>query len=417
MTYQKMHVLLINKFLFPKGGGDISTIETGKLLKEKGHTVYYWGMKHKSNPEYIHRDTFVSSVDYNNLHNLPKLIKSSVNILYSFEAKAKLEKLLKRINPDIIHLNSIAHQISPSILDTIHKMNIPVIMTMRDHKLVCACYLMRSGGKACEKCKSGRYYHCFLRKCTKDSYLKSLLNTIEMYLHHKILRIYNKIDLFISPSEFLKQKIREMGFIRPIKYLPNFVDLKNYKPDYNNHGKTIIYAGRLSPEKGLVTLIDAVKDIDVKLQIIGDGPLRSFLEKKIQNENISNVLFSGYLNREYLIRETKKSLFGILPSECYENNPRFIIETFSLGKPVIGSRIGGIPELVIDGKTGFTFTPHNTSELKTKIKILLENRNLIIKMGKEARKFVEEQYNSDLYYRRLYNIYSDVIKKRKTYRG
>lgn len=404
-----MKILLINKFLYPKGGDAISTLETGKLLSKKGHEVIYWGMDAPENPKYPYREYFVSYIDYNGQLGILQKIKVSINILYSFEARKKLDCLLKNVKPDIVHLNNFAHQISPSILHAIKKYNIPAVMTMHDYKLVCPSYLMLSRGKPCERCKEGRYYFCLLRKCTKSSIIKSLVNTLEMYLHHRIIKIYNLIDVFISPSRFLMKKVEEMGFSGKIIYLPNFVNVENIQPSYNYEEESIIYFGRISHEKGIETLIKAVKGLPIHLKIIGEGPLKEYLISMVKNEQVNNVDFLGYKKGEELEKEIKKSMFLVLPSECYENNPRTVIEAFALGKPVIGARIGGIPELVFDGETGYTFETGNAEDLREKILLLLKDSDKIIQMGKKARKFVEKNFNPEKHYKELMNIYLKVI--------
>ncbi len=400
-------ILLINKFLYPKGGDAISTINTGKLLKKYGNEVFFWGMKHKNNPEYKYENLFVDEIDYNTRVNYLQQIKVALKIFYSLEAKRKIENLLKFVKFDIIHLNNFAHQISPSILPVIKKYKIPMVMTMRDYKLVCPSYSMLSKGLPCEKCKNGKYYWCFINKCTKNSYLKSLVNTIEMYLHHKILHIYELIDIFISPSKFMLKKVKEMGFNKkPIVYLPNFVWINEYKPEFYPKSDYIVYLGRLSKEKGLFTLLEAVKQIKkVNLKLIGRGPLEEKLKAKVKNEKISNVEFIGFKIGKELQKILKNSLFIVLPSECYENNPRSIIESFAIGKPVIGANIGGIPELVIDGITGFLFEPRNVDDLAEKIAKMLSNKKRIIEMGKNARKFVEINFNPERHYKMLMEIY------------
>ena len=284
-------------------------------------------------------------------------------------------------------------------------------MTMRDYKMVCPSYSMLVNGKPCEACSQGRYYNCYLKKCTKNSSIKSLVNTVEMYLHHKILRIYNNIDVFVSPSRFLKKKVEEMGLRGEIVHLANFVELNSYEPQYSASEDSIAYVGRLSVEKGVSTLIEAVKTLTVKLKIIGDGPLLPVLKRKIDAENITNVEFLGFCTSDVLKDEVSKSLFTVLPSECYENNPRSIIESFSLGKPAIGAKIGGIPELVRDNETGFTFTAGDSSDLREKIELLLSKRDLIQKMGKSARKFVETELNAERHYAQLMKIYEMAVNK------
>jgi glycosyltransferase involved in cell wall biosynthesis len=405
-----MKILLVNKFLYPKGGDAISTINTGRLLKVKGHEVFFWGMSHPQNPDYSTKDYFVDYVDYDRPAGLRMKLKTASDILYSFEAKRKIRRLLQDIKPDIVHLNNFAHQLSPSILDAIKEKNIPTVMTMRDYKLVCPAYSMLREGKPCELCKNGAYYHCFSNRCTKGSRAKSLVNTLEMYLHHNLLHSYDKIDVLISPSEFLKNKCHQMGLKREIIHLPNFVQIEDYQPTFEWTEKAITYVGRLSVEKGVHTLIEAVKGVELRLKIIGDGPLRSELEAKVKNENIDNVVFLGYRAGEDLKREITKSMACVLPSECYENNPRSVIESFALGKPVIGARIGGIPELVRDGETGWTFEAGNVLDLRRAIQSLLCDSGKLPLLGKNARTFVEKYFNSERHYERLLNIYLQLKK-------
>ncbi len=408
-----MKILLINKFLYPKGGDAVSTLETGRLLSKKGHEVTFWGMEHPKNQNFAYKEYFISYVDYNKPLSLFKQLRSSLKILYSLEAKSKINNLLENWKPDIVHLNNFAHQISPSVLDVLKKYKIPTVITMHDYKLVCPTYSMLLDGKPCERCKNGKYYYCFINKCAKNSKVKSFVNTLEMYLHHKVLKIYNKIDIFISPSKFLMNKVREMGFIKKIVYLPNFVDLEKYKPSYDFKNRTIIYFGRLSKEKGIDTFISAVKNLNVVLKIVGSGLYEDKLKNRVKVENISNVYFLGYKEERELIDIVRKSSFVVIPSECYENNPMSVLESFVIGKPVVGARIGGIPELVIDGKTGVTFESGNAQDLREKINYLLANPKIVVEMGRNAREFVEKNFSSEKHYKKLMRIYRTAIEKHK----
>ncbi|MBF0329899.1 MAG: glycosyltransferase family 4 protein [Nitrospirae bacterium] len=406
-----MKILLINKSLYPKGGDAVSTLTTGVLLVSKGHHVNYWGMNHPLNPDYPFKNYFVENVDYHALNSYKKKMMMAVNLLYSFKAKRKLEKLFKEFKPDIVHLNNFAHQISPSILHVLKKYDIPSVMTMRDYKLVCAPYNMLLNGKPCEKCKDGKYYQCLINKCVQNSFSKSLLNTMEMYFHHNILHLYDLIDTYISPSIFLKAKCEEMGLKKQIEYLPNFVNLTEFTPQYKEEENTIVYFGRLSNEKGLVTLIEAMKGINATLRLIGDGPSRNDLEAMVRSEKNNNVEFLGFKTGDELKGLIRQSMFVVLPSEWYENNPRTIIEAFALGKPAIGARIGGIPELVKDNETGLTFEPGNADDLAEKIGILLRDDELRIRMGKNARDFAERELNTEKHYQRLMELYNMAIEK------
>jgi len=406
-----VRILLVNKFLYPKGGDAISTLATGELLAQKGHDVVFWGMKHSQNPRYPYSEYFVDNIDYGGAVSAKRKVSEAFKILYSLEARKKINKLVQSINPDIVHLNNFAHQISPSILDIFNKYNIPLVMTLHDYKLVCPTYSMLLDGKPCDKCKNGRYYNCFFNKCTKGSYSKSLVNTLEMYLHHKILHIYDQIDVIIATSQFLKEKHIEMGLLNPIICLPNFVTVEDFLPQYHSKAKIIVYFGRLSKEKGLFTLLDAVKGLNAQLKIIGEGELKQDLKQKAKKEGLKNIIFMGYKTGEDLKREISYCAGTVIPSECYEAFGRTIIESFALGKPVIGSRIGGIPELVKDGETGYTFTPGDASDLRNKIELLLRNSNSVIDMGKNARRFVEEEFDAENHYNGLMKIYHMAINK------
>lgn len=406
-----MKILHINKFLFPKGGDAISTINQGRLLESHGHEVIYWGMSHPQNPDYAYKEYFVSHRDYDNPNGVLQNLRMARDILYSFEAKSKIERLVRKVEPDIAHLHNFTHQISPSVLHVFKKYNIPVVMTMHDYKPVCPVYTLFANGKLCEKCAHGKFYNCFLNKCSKNSYIKSLLNCFEMYLHHNILRLYGLINVYISPSRFLMDKCTEMGLSGQIEYLPNTINLAEYTPEYSWKEKDIVYYGRLSHEKGLRRFVRAMASIpEITLKIIGDGSDKAQLERIIDELNIKNVVFKGYMIGDELKNEIRKSMFTVIPSEWYENNPRSVIESFALGKPVVGAKIGGIPELVKDDETGLTFEAGNSGDLRAKIQYLVDNPDKIISMGKNARAFVEKGLNMEKHYVRLMEIYNMVLQ-------
>ncbi|MBN2532752.1 MAG: glycosyltransferase family 4 protein [Spirochaetales bacterium] len=406
-----MRVLLINKYLFPRGGDASITLSTGELLKEKGHEVYFWGMNDPCNPPLPFSEFFISGVDYYAKTTLKNKITLAFRVIYSFHAKKQLKKMLELVKPDIIHLHNIAHQISPSILHTIKKTKIPVVMTLHDFKLVCPYWYLLRKTKPCELCRNGAYFWCFIHRCTMGSYMKSFINTMEMYIHHKLLHIYSLVDIYISPSRFLINKTKEMGFIRKIYYLNNFININDYLPVYTGSGTYLCYFGRISEEKGLYDLADAVKTIPVKLKIIGSGRMFPALLEKIKKEHLSMIELTGHMEKERLLNEVRNAAFVILPSRCYENNPMSILESFALGKPVIGSRIGGIPELVKDYETGLTFEPGNSKDLHDRICFLLNNPGEIVRMGKKSREFAEKLMNSEEYYQKLIHLYKFAMKK------
>lgn len=410
-------------FHYPYGGTETVIKSTAHLLEANGHKAIFFSMQHPENLYCETSEYFVSYVDFNARYNIVEQLKVAGRILYSLDSRKNLSELLDRYPVDIAHLHTINHHISPSILHELKKRKIPMVMTLHDYKMVCASYSMLVDGRPCEACCGGKYFKAIFKRCVKDSFAKSALAALEMYLHHKILDIFDKVDVFVSPSLFLKNKIIGMGFKKDIVYLPNFIDIKKFEgiegEDTESHsGDSIVYFGRLSPEKGLWTLLEAAKllsyDIEgkkIEIKIIGDGPIIDKLRLKASVEGINNVKFLGYMKGEFLYQEIKRSLAVVLPSECYENNPMSVLESFASGIPVIGSRMGGIPELVIDGVTGFTFEAGNAHDLKSKVELLMKDKIASNKLGKNARKLIENKFNAEIYFENLMRIYEKVLKK------
>ena len=200
---------------------------------------------------------------------------------------------------------------------------------------------------------------------------------------------------------------------KPRKHLEkiwkNFVELKRFQPAYEWEENCIVYFGRLSTEKGVHTLIEAVKGIEVKLKVIGDGPLMVELNQKLKDEGIENVEFLGFRTGENLQAEIKRCMFVVVPSECHENNPFSIIEAFALGKPVVGARIGGMPELVKDWETGLTFESGNVKDLHERIVELLAKKEKISELGVRARWVVEQKLSAEKFYESLISFYKSVM--------
>lgn len=408
-----MKILLINKYFFLRGGSETSYFNTAKILRRNGHQLSFFSMSHPLNFQTDDSKYFIPEVDFDKPSTLAEKLKFTAGILYSSEAKKKLSTLIDRASPDIVHLHNIHHQISPSILHTLKKRGLPVVMTLHDYKMVCPVYTLLNRGQVCERCAGKKFFNCAVYRCCKGSFAKSILNTLEMYLHHTILHIYEQIDVFISPSRFLKNKLEEMGFKGDMHHLTNFVDPEDFVPSYSWEGNTILYFGRLSREKGISTLLQAVHGLPVVCKIFGEGPEKGGIKKEIEELGAANVVMCGFVSQDRLRKEIQKSMFVVLPSQWYENNPFSILESFALGKPVIGSKIGGIQELIEDYKTGLTFEPGNAEELKKNILYLINNSEKISHLGRNARNFVEQTCNPNRHYKELMNIYRLAIGKSK----
>jgi len=399
-----MKILIANKYFYRKGGSEQSMFKIASLFESKGHKVAFFSMHHPENIKSANNNNcFISNIDYNAKSPFYRQIQSAINIIYNREANLLFGKQIDEFKPDIIQSHNIYHQISPSIYRVAKKHQIPVFQFLHDYKVACPVYTLLSNGKVCNgQCRNNRYYWCALNKCNGNSFGKSLINTLEMYVHNVFPNYYGMVDLFVSPSQFLAQKVRSMGF-RPhrIVTLPHFADTKDMQPIYAWKSNEIVYFGRLSKEKGLKTLITAVKGINVLLRIIGSGPLQEELLGYVKRGNIRNVQFIPHLPHNELLQYLSNCMFTILPSEWYENCPNAAIESFICGKPVIGAKIGGIPELVIDHKTGLTFEPGNADDLRKKIVQLSSDPEMIVSFGKNAREFVEKELNAEKYYNKF----------------
>jgi glycosyltransferase involved in cell wall biosynthesis len=400
-----MKILLVNKYFFPRGGSEASFFEEAALLEKRGHEVVHFAMAHPRNNYSPYSSYFVSRVEFEDSTSWLQKARAGSRMLYSWQARQRLAALVRAEKPDLAHLHNIYHHISPSILPVLKKAKVPVVLTFHDYKFLCPVYTLYRRGKTCEECRTGRFVHCLQHKCSKNSYLKSALNTLEMYLHHSVLNIYDLVDCFICPSRHLKNMMA--GRIEDGKrfLLPNFItEISPFSP-LPAGGKTIVYFGRLSREKGLPTLLKAIKGLDVRCLIIGEGPERAALKKIIKEEGLDRVACLGYLQPKDLQAYIRQAAFTVLPSEWYENSPRAVLESFALGRAVVASRIGGLSELVIDNETGLTFEAGNALDLREKILQLFHDSQKAEEMGRRARRFVQEQLGPEGHYESLMKIY------------
>lgn len=406
-----MNILSINKFYYVFGGSDKYFFELNQLHEQAGHHIIPFAMQHPKNFTTPYEEYFVSEVNYWNGPSFRDKIKASGRIFYSSEANRKIRRLIEATQPDIAHIHLIYHQISPSILPVIKEYNIPIVQTLHDYKPICPTYSLVSNGKICEQCRGKKFYNATLQRCNHNSITASFLNTAEMYAHHA-LRWYDIPDMYITPSNFMRTKIIEFGMSADkIVHIPNFVDTSQYKYS-KKMDNYFIYLGRLHQIKGVRTLLLAMEKIrksNAKLLLIGDGPQRAELEKLAQELDLSNVEFCGYQTGEKLLTLLENTMFNVLPSEVYENCPMSVLELMAVGKPTVGARIGGIPELIEDGEDGLLFESGNVDDLAEKLNYLWENPSRCIEMGKAARKKVVKNYNPDLHYQEILQIYEQIV--------
>jgi glycosyltransferase involved in cell wall biosynthesis len=388
-----------------------------RLLEEHGHRVVVFSMHHPKNFESEYSGYFVSYINYDeevrNI-NLFSGLKVMTRAIYSREARRKIEQLIKDEKPEIAHINNIHHHITPSIFYPLRKYRIPIVWTLHDYTVICPNTSFLAHGKICERCRKRKYFWPAVIKCKKGSFLASLMAGFETTIH-RLMRVNDLVDLFVAPSMFLREKLVEYGFSeRKIICLYHFNEIP-LVDENGSEDNYILYIGRLTEEKGIKTLVESVAslDIEIKLKIIGDGPLMKDVQAYVKSKEINTIEFLGHRQHEEVLKYIRKSSFVVLPSEWYENYPFAVIEAFACGKAVIGSDTGGIPELVRDTERGLLFEMGNSIDLKATINFLLKNPDIVMEMGEDARRFVNETLNSKKYYKTLLDIYTELLLERK----
>ena len=390
-----MRVLMINKFLYPNGGSETYIFKLGDYLKSQGHEVQYFGMEHQGRCVGNAVNAYTTDMDF---HGGSKLAKLSypLKTIYSSEARKKLRLVLDDFQPDVCHLNNFNYQLTPSIILEIRNfekdtgMRVKIVYTAHDSQLVCPNHTLQNPitGKGCTKCLSGNFLNCTQGKCIHGSLAKSVIASAEAcYWNGR--RVYDDIDTFICPSNFINKILcTNPSFANRTVVLRNFVETFTYrkteKKDY------VLYFGRYSKEKGIETLLRAVDELrDINFVFAGSGPLCEEIEKR---DNIQN---KGFLSGVELKEMIAGARFSVMPSECYENCPFSVMESQMYGTPVLGANIGGIPELIQDGRTGELFESGNAEELSGKIRRLWEDKELTEAYGrncKEVRFDTVEEY-------------------------
>lgn len=403
-----MRILLVNKFHYLRGGSEKYYFELATLMKNHGHTVAFFSMKNENNITTGDKEYFVDEIDMNTGSKLEAL-----NVIYSKKNKALMEKALEEFKPDIVHINNFQRQLSASIIDAVKKKNIPLIMTAHDLNPICPASIMLYNGEVCEDCITRGYTSCIKKKCIKNSTLKSVLGYIEKK-YYDLHKMFCKVDCIISPSEFNKNQLLK-GRLKynDITVIHNFVN-ETEEAEYTL-GDCAFYFGRLSKEKGILNLVEAINNISgARLIIAGDGPERENIEAYIKEHKLEDrITLLGYLNQDGIRENIRKCRFVAVPSICFENCPYSVLEAMEIGKPIIGSRIGGIPELVKDNVNGYTYAYDNINELTDKLKILFEDDEKIMEFSDNSKRLYKENYSAEAYYNKLMKVYNKYIKTDK----
>ena len=407
-----MRILLVNKFLYPRGGAETYMLKLGESLEKRGHSVEYFGMYDEKNTVGNREGLSTFNMDFHS--GTLKRIVYPFKIIYSLEAKRKLTALIQSFRPDVVHFNNINFQLTPSVIDAAAEQGVPIVWTMHDYQSVCPNHLLyrQAEGAICEKCIDGAYLNCAKYRCIHNSRVKSVIGAIEGYLYSK-RKTYKKVDRFICPSEFLQSVLlrKRDVFGDKTEVVRNFTEiapLEGFDINEKLRNKYVVFAGRFFPEKGISLIADAARRLpDVQFVAAGSGPERGVLE------NIKNVRLTGFLTGDALKRVIAGACAMLVPSVWYENCPLSILESQSLGTPVITANIGGMAELVEDGQDGVRLQTLSAQALADAIQSVLSDDERIRMMSENCLKKRESMMTLERYTDKMEQIYGDLIGRNK----
>jgi len=401
-------LLSANNYYYRRGGAETVFLEHNALFEAAGWSVVPFSMHHPRNLPSEWSRFFVDELEFGGEYSLVGKLARVPKVIWSLEARRRLSALLDTVRPDICHAHNLYHHISPSILGVLKSRGIPTVMTLHDLKLACPAYNMLASDGVCERCKGGRIHNVVRHRCIKGSTVLSSVIFAEA-LTHRLLGTYQRhVDRFVVPSRFYQQKLREWGLPgERLVHVPNFIDPGMYAPR-TTPGRHFVYVGRLSREKGLATLLRAAARAACPLTVVGTGPQADELRALAAGLG-AEVEFAGFLTGEALHAAIRSARALVLPSECYENAPMSILEAYALGKPVIGARIGGIPELIDEPATGLSFPMGDVEALAGALSALAAMPDeRVAGMGEAARQHVERDYSASVYRERMLAVYREV---------
>ena len=398
-----MRILLVNKFLYPKGGAETYTFQLGETLTRFGHEVQYFGLANPENTVGNAAGSYVSDMDFGTgvRHNLA----APFRIIYSAEARRKMMAVLRDFEPDVVHLNNIQFHLTPSIILAVESYRrqtgrkVKLIYTAHDYQLICPSHgLFDADVKVCEKCLGGNYTHCLRTRCVKRSFAKSFLATLDAY-YWKHSKAYRFVDTIVCPSRFLKGKLdTQPRFAHKTVAIHNFIEPQDAMQV--EKGGYVLEFGHLSRDKGTFTLLEVAKRMPhVRFVFAGYGEAESAITA------LPNAEYVGFKTGAELKALIAGAACSVYPSQWYENCPFSVIESQMCGTPVIGSRMGGIPELIREGETGLLFEAGDADDLEAKLRYLLETPDVLKAYTANCKGVTFE--TPETYYAKLLKIYGE----------
>jgi glycosyltransferase involved in cell wall biosynthesis len=399
-----MKVVVANNYYYLRGGCERVMLNDIQAMSAHGVDIVPFSAADPDNLLTSYSSYFVPGADIRATSLLGRA-QAAVDAIHCGRTAQAFDKLLVDTKPDVIHCHNIYGRLSTSILAVAKKRNIPTVLTVHDYKVVCPSYVALRSGKPCTDCIDGGYYRCAIHRCHKGQVGASVVYSIEAYWA-KLTGSYGAVSAFLCPSHFIEGLLRQSGIEeKRAVYHANCVEPDDYTPAYK--GTYVLSVGRLSHEKGLPTFLEAMLGTNIPVRIAGTGPMEASLKEMAEKDGGSIVL-EGHCAGTRLAELYRNAAFVVVPSEWYENAPMSILESFAYGKPVIGTRIGGIPELITEGEQGYLVEPGAKEQLRTAICQLWNDRAAQSRMGRNARRLVETKFAQRLRTTSLMNIYESL---------
>ncbi len=401
-----MKILMVNKFLYPRGGSESYMLYLADHLKKIGHEVEFFGMYDENNTVGNSAGIYTKNMDFHS-NGIGRLLYP-YKIIYSFEAKRKIMKVIEDFKPDIVHMNNINFQLTPSVIYGIKKKKVPIVQTVHDYQMICPNHLLYNFEKntPCEKCVGGAYKECIKNKCIHGSKIKSIIGAFEAKFY-AALKTYKNVDLFVCPSRFLENKLlsaREY-YRGKTKTVHNFIDKGKFKSTSQKGENYIAFAGRLSKEKGIENIRGVAELLPgYSFMIAGSGPDEKILK------GIPNVKLCGFLAGDELYDFLRKAKVLLLPSVCYENCPLSILEAQCMGVPVVTMNSGGMAELVKNNVTGALVNEPTPEAIAMKLKNVLEDEKYYSSLKKNCESGKDSILGVEEYAGILIKEYERLVK-------
>ena len=406
-----MRVLLANKYYYPRGGDTTYTLALEQTLRARGHEVIPFAMDHPRTLPTPYRDAFAPPVDFVALLERGGLRagwRAARRAIYSRAAARALERLLARADPQVAHAQNIHHQLSPAIFPLLKRHGLPLVWTLHDYAALCPNDNFFTGGAPCERCKVHRYHQCVVHRCKKGSLGASLIAALAAAVHHG-LGLYDHVDRLICPSRFLLQKMLDFGWPgERLLHLPYLLPPSAFERPAVARGRAVVYAGRLAVEKGVDVLLRAAAAARVQLWIAGDGPERGRLERLAEQLGLGYTPCLGHLEGSKLRELVAGAACVAVPSRWYENLPFSVLEALALGVPVVAARIGGIPEVVVDGENGYLVPSGAVEPLAGALRRLVDDPARGRALGEAGRARVAELCDAGRHAETLERLYASL---------